>query len=90
MRPWSARPQGAALLSQCCAAFAATPRRVLQPHVPDHLLLSSIVDAGLPRARATVGHAVVHRLQALPSPVTVVPAHDLEAALRWIPAKPRA
>jgi N-acyl homoserine lactone hydrolase len=55
--------RGAAVLpvfAACCAALAATPRRLLRPRRPDERLLARLENVGVPRARAIV------RLTALP------------------------
>jgi N-acyl homoserine lactone hydrolase len=63
--------RGAAALSvfvACCAALAATPRRLLRPRRPDERFLARLQDVGVPRARATV------RLTALPQASMNAPA----------------
>jgi glyoxylase-like metal-dependent hydrolase (beta-lactamase superfamily II) len=59
---------GIRLLAACCTAMVATAGRLAVPRRPDARLLASLVDAGLPEARATV------RLTSLPQATQSAPA----------------
>lgn len=61
-------PSTISVLGSCCAALAATPGRLLRPRGRDERFLASIVDAGAPEARTTVG------LTALPQARQSAPA----------------
>ncbi|MGH3854720.1 MAG: MBL fold metallo-hydrolase [Pseudonocardiaceae bacterium] len=56
------------VFAACCAALAATPRRLLRPRRPDQRLLANLQDVGPPRVRAVV------RLTALPQARMSAPA----------------
>ena len=63
-------------LGACCAALAATPARLLRPRPADRAFLSTLVDAGLPRARAAV------RLTALTQARQTVPTAVVAEGVR--------
>ncbi|MUL45184.1 MBL fold metallo-hydrolase [Mycobacterium sp. CBMA293] len=60
----------------CCSAIAHAPIGLFRPRRPDHRFLSSLIDAGLPRAQRTVD------VRVLPQVAKSVPAAGLAEGVR--------
>jgi N-acyl homoserine lactone hydrolase len=71
------RPGVLGTLAHCCAALAATPRRLLRPRRPDEAFLSGLESAPAPRARNTV--SLVSLVQARTSAPTAIIAEGVRS-----------
>jgi glyoxylase-like metal-dependent hydrolase (beta-lactamase superfamily II) len=78
------RPGVLSTLGHCCAALAATPRRLLRPRRPDEAFLSGLRSAPLPRVRGAV------RLTALPQARTSAPTTIVAEGARSLGQLPMA
>ncbi len=78
------KPGVLSALGHCCAALAATPRRLLRPRRPDETFLSRVRSAPLPPARGVV------RLTALPQARMSAPTAIVAEGVRSLGHLPMA